>query len=475
MAEENTHEELFYERFPYEVRFLLLGKDRRKVLMTRDGEEWDLPVVDYPFESKSGRNLAVRCCLDMGKAFSGDREVRFAAVIELLGKWVVWCRKKKKKRAHAMLVLAECVSHEDVENLVLPNDSEWKNESFVSSKLNTFKEYTPFRPILALVVGAMAPNTELLSSFIDPRYKFGWYRKAISLLISTAAADGAKDIGPVSQVQVSETSTVLRTESALGYYYLKSPAHGSEETSITHKVAEVLPAVCPKVLNVCTSLNCFITRGLERPIKETEYRAIVRKLGYLHVESLLHIEKLKNCGCPVRDLDKLSEKIDDWAEGRGFIDGDEIAKQQMQELKPLLKKMCLQLASFEIPLALIHGDVARSNTARSHSLETEALLFDWEFACISHPFFDFHRIADESKDSIMIDEYLMKWFPLEHLDEARTAYDIGVHLGHFVKIWALSDRIEASAPQLFSPVAVWARELLRHMYWTLVSRIREME
>ncbi|PXF42736.1 hypothetical protein BWQ96_07551 [Gracilariopsis chorda] len=472
MAEENTHEELFYEKFPYEIRFLLLGKNRRKVLMTRDGGEWDLPVVEY--QSKSGRNLATRCCHDMGKAFSGECEVRFAAVIELLGKWLVWSRKKKKKRAHAMLVLAECVSHEDVENLVLPHDSEWKNSSFVSSILSAYKENIPLRSLFALVAGAMAPSTELLSSFKDPRYKFGWYRKAASLLTSTAVADCAKHIGTVSQVQVSETSTVLRTESSLGYYYLKSPTHGCEETSITHKVAELLPLVCPEVLNICTSLNCFVTRGLGLPIKQTEYRVIVRKLGYLHFESLSHIEKLRSCGCPVRDLDKLSKKIDVWAEGREFTRGDPIAEQQMRELKPLLKRMCAQLASLDIPLTLIHGDVARSNSARTHTQETDALLFDWEFACISHPLFDFHRIADESKDSIMIDEYLIKWFPLEQLEEARNAYEIGVHLGYFVKVWALSDRLEESAPQLVSPLAFWARELLRDRYWALVSRIADI-
>ncbi|PXF40984.1 hypothetical protein BWQ96_09279 [Gracilariopsis chorda] len=162
MAEENTHEELFYEKFPYEIRFLLLGKNRRKVLMTRDGGEWDLPVVEY--QSKSGRNLATRCCHDMGKAFSGECEVRFAAVIELLGKWLVWSRKKKKKRAHAMLVLAECVSHEDVENLVLPHDSEWKNSSFVSSILSAYKEtfrcvrFSRWLPVL----WHQAPNVSVL-------------------------------------------------------------------------------------------------------------------------------------------------------------------------------------------------------------------------------------------------------------------------------------------------------------------------
>eukprot|EP00178_Gracilaria_changii_P025771 TRINITY_DN79276_c0_g1_i1.p1 TRINITY_DN79276_c0_g1~~TRINITY_DN79276_c0_g1_i1.p1 ORF type:complete len:476 (+),score=50.82 TRINITY_DN79276_c0_g1_i1:144-1571(+) len=475
MAEENTHEELLYKKFPYEIRFLLLGKDRLKVLMTHYGDEWDLPVVEYPFQSKSGRNFATRCCQDMEKAFSGEDEVRFVAVIELLGKWLVWGRKHKKKRAHAMLVLAECVSHEDVESLILPHNSEWKNLGFVLSKLSACKEIIPLHSLYALVAGAMAPNTELLNSFVDPRYKFGWYRKAASFLVSTAVADGAKDIGTVSQVQVSETSTVLRTESSLGYYYLKSPTHGCEETSITHKVAELFPAVCPEVLSICKSLNCFVTRGLGLPIRQTEYRVIVRKLGYLHFESLSHIEKLRNCGCPVRDLDKLSEKIDVWAEGREFICGDPVAEQQMRDLKPLLKNMCIHLASHNIPLTLIHGDVARSNSARTHPEEAGALLFDWEFACISHPFFDFHRIADESEDSIMIDEYLMKWFAIEQLEEAREAYDIGVHLGHFVKMWALSDRLEESAPQLFSPLLVWARELLRDRYWALLSRIGDKE
>ncbi|PXF40126.1 hypothetical protein BWQ96_10164 [Gracilariopsis chorda] len=472
MADENTKEELLREIFPYEIRFLLLCKDRRKVLMTREYEQWDLPVVDYPFQSGSDANLAVRCCQDMEKAFSD--QVHFVAVAELLGDWIVWWRKKKRKRAHATLVLAECVCHGGVDDLRLSQYSEWKNAQFVVSHLNDFDEHNVLRSVFQLVVSVMAPNTHFLGSLTGQRQKFGWHRKAANLLISTAAADGAQNIGRVSQVQVSETSTVLRAKSSQGYYYLKSPASGCEETSITQKVADLFPEACPKVLKLCTNLNCFVTRELGQAIEETEYREIVCIIGDLHFKSLPHVEELRDCGCPVRDLSTLEEKIDVWAEGREFTEGDPVAVEQMRELRPLLHNMCTRLASHDIPLTLIHGDAALCNSARSHSRKLGALLFDWEFACISHPFFDFHRIHDESDDSAIIDEYLLRWFPAEQIAEARTAYDIGVHLGYFVKIWALSDRFNASAPQIVSPVVSWARKLLRYKYWALIPRIRQM-
>ncbi len=77
---------------------------------------------------------------------------------------------------------------------------------------------------------------------------------------------------------------------------------------------------------------------------------------------------------------------------------------------PLLKAQLESLKKYNIPLALTHGDFSRRNVGfcADKKGKEKIILFDWQYAAVSHPFFDFCEFR-EKVDEKIVDEYLSQW------------------------------------------------------------------
>ena len=125
----------------------------------------------------------------------------------------------------------------------------------------------------------------------------------------------------------------------------------------------------------------------------------------------------------------------------GFI---EDAQKSAEQVKERLKK----LEEYEIPLVLAHGDFARRNVGFKvdESGEESMVLFDWQFAAISHPSFDFHQFGEKVQEA-ELDEYLSKWTKKMTLDRVKEAYELANVLGWLLKISVIMKCLDASDPQ----------------------------
>jgi aminoglycoside phosphotransferase (APT) family kinase protein len=144
---------------------------------------------------------------------------------------------------------------------------------------------------------------------------------------------------------------------------------------------------------------------------------------------------------------------------------DEIALSQLQpeEIKqlknfaPYLQKFCSQLASYQIPQTLVHGDLHLGNVA---FCKGNYLFFDWTDSCISHPFFDMIELFFYSKKKTnssdlkdLQQEYLAQWTayePMPRLLEAWTLAKTLCALHHAVSYQYIVACLEPRSKQELS-------------------------
>lgn len=94
------------------------------------------------------------------------------------------------------------------------------------------------------------------------RYRHGWYERASKFLTSFLSSQQKEVSGRVIQ-QMSFTSTLLKLIASDGSYYLKSPAAGYSEVSITSEIAAIFPDCSPSVVVTSDELNRFVSKEFE--------------------------------------------------------------------------------------------------------------------------------------------------------------------------------------------------------------------
>jgi thiamine kinase-like enzyme len=208
--------------------------------------------------------------------------------------------------------------------------------------------------------------------------------------------------------------------------------------------------------------------GRKAPVKIQ--KDIYSLLAQIQIKSVQHIDKLLSIGCLDRRLEWLATQID-------ILFNDEIALsqmqpdeiQQLQTLAPSLKEQCAQLASYQIPQTLVHGDLHLGNVAFHNN---NYILFDWTDSCISHPFFDMFEFFFPRKNQLssstlidLRDEYLAQWTIYEsksRLLEAWTFAEPLCALHHAVTYQYITACLETRAKQeLSNALPAFLRELLK--------------
>lgn len=448
------------------VRMMLSNTARNAVLVTEEAGQWDFPYFEYKRSLQSGSRVA-RCCRDYQDWLGVLPEQNcFTVAVELLGDFPIRSKRDSEKFGKGKLLVIEHQMDGSVEDLTLPRYAEWKDIRFLSS-LSIDSQSSHFgsdiERIFEVAVRYMETTAASTMLLLDPRHRPQWFRKAKTFFLSVLSSDGVKTWGPVSQEHVSSTSTLLRVNSNRGPYYLKSPALGSQETPISVELSSLFPRNTPKVVGTCTELNCFAMKGFTHvDLEEKDALRVVETLGNIQLQSVQYKDRFRKIGCKVRDLQGLLEKVKQWANGEGIFYGCHQQVEEMRQLVPIVTDMCKRLEEFNIPYTLVHGDVALSNATYAASDRKDVILFDWEFACISHPFCDFHRLhKDVTLETVT--SYLCMWGAYEDVDRALEAYFLGWKLGWVMKLWSLSDVIESYNPEESSYLQSWIFTILRNL------------
>ena len=165
------------------------------------------------------------------------------------------------------------------------------------------------------------------------------------------------------------------------------------------------------------------------------FEEILGRYARLQIASATRVDELLAAGCLDRRLDVLARHVDALlgdADTLSYLKPDEV--RELHTLGPRLKELCAELARYEVPMALVHGDLHTGNIAAQGGHYT---IFDWTDACVAHPFFDLATIlysAGRFPDipdarARMRDAYLSHWTAFAPMERLREAADLADTLG----------------------------------------------
>ena len=167
-------------------------------------------------------------------------------------------------------------------------------------------------------------------------------------------------------------------------------------------------------------------------------RNIYRLFANIQIQAIQQQDYLLSVGCIDRRLDILQSQIDPLINddvALSELSASEI--ERLHALAPILKSLCMQLASYKIPETLVHGDLHLHNVALHRD---NYLFFDWTDSCIAHPFFDLVEFVLSNKQKSFLgrvkglwqqktkkrlrDQYLNQWGQYESSKRLLDAWNI---------------------------------------------------
>lgn len=415
----------------YHILLLDSCENPTKFLLFVDDEvenfRLSLPYFEFDIVHTSGITVPRVC--ERFRSWLGitNDDVFFTGSVELLGYRIGDSRRDPEKQGRAQLLHVEAHGIEPCE-IELPIGAEWKDGSLLETMfLDRTEALVGF--IVSAIEACFDESREFLATLSDERYRPGWFESAIKFLVESAVRDGAEVEDRVVQDRMALRSTMLKVRTSLGSYYLKSPVCGCNETKTTAIISKLFPKHCPDIVGVCEEFNCFVSREFDWEA-ENSTRDAVMLLGKLQMESIQHIDVLREAGCPSWDLTKIVETSSNWDEMWHEV---ELHSGWFEDLPGKLAELCEELKEFKIPMTLVHGDFFLNNYAQAlRDRGRDLVIFDWEFAYIGHPFFDFHRIHNYVPEKVR-EEYLQLWTNYEGIDRLRRAYRVARDIGWAMK------------------------------------------
>lgn len=228
----------------------------------------------------------------------------------------------------------------------------------------------------------------------------------------------------VEQVKHWFLSCVMRITTNRGYVYFKASGGSplfAKEASATHGLARLFPQSVPSPLSIDAEREWMLLTDFGPSVgweADIETRAtVLGHFGRLQIAAANHIDELIAIGCLDRRLDKLTAQIDPlFNDATMLAYVSETQGEQLRALSPKLKAICAELASYNVPQTLVHGDMHMGNVARQGE---RFLFFDWTDACIAHPFLDMIDILHEKDAALQLrlrDAYLAEWTTYEPIE-----------------------------------------------------------
>lgn len=457
--------------------FLLLmcdcGSFKRVLMIEENGEPY-LPYFEYPFRSSEHK---VDACLKLQSKLSIDStRQHFIAVFDPLGYLTTSTIDGAKTNGYSNLVLLE---PRDL-NFGLPSFATWQDvehseQIAATGNRNRGPDCTVHEELFSIVKDFQTGRADI-SYLNDIRYTPGWFSEASEYLISVLEDNGVHPIKPVFQHSVSSTSTLLKVETNYGQYYLKCPGAGCDEVSITKIIVQLLPSYTASIVGTNSVLNCFVSEPFET---EDECHSadvlqnIVAQISHVHRDSLHCVAELERGGVPDRSPQAIIEQVNKWLNGNPNVKEFTIIYGHMlAENLELITNSLQEVSESGVPSTLVHGDLCESNYAHRRSGKRDStndlvpILYDWQHACISHPFFDFHRIQSELSPQL-VENILNQWIHVSSIERLRRTFKLSCILGWMLKFWNGIDCLAACDPERCSVLVEFCIDCLEEVIYGL--------
>jgi aminoglycoside phosphotransferase (APT) family kinase protein len=232
-------------------------------------------------------------------------------------------------------------------------------------------------------------------------------------------------------------SAVMRVATDGGDIYFKAmlcPLF-AREPAVTHLLARLFPGVVPKPLTVDTARGWMLLPDFQATklaqVGEAERAGAFPLLADMQITALNHLEELRAAGAVDRPLATLADDLDGLLADEMAMSHAEAADiEALRAQAPRLRDLCRQLAGYNIPETLAHGDFHTGNTAIR---DGQLIVFDWTDAAVSHPFFDLVLLASEQPlEAVAADvgvrHYLERWMGFEPMPRLWEALALALPL-----------------------------------------------
>lgn len=254
-----------------------------------------------------------------------------------------------------------------------------------------------------------------------PWLQRGWFSRASAWMTAEVERHGHTPTGPVEQLNNWMLSSVLRVPTAAGFFYMKAVPDWPlfvHEPLFLAEMARLCPDNVPAPLSVEPTERWMLLADFGKAIYQNnlpdQLSEMVRVFPRLQIQMAAHVPELLAIGCIDRRLGRLPRQLDGLLADEAALEGLEAAEiEQLHQAAPRLKAICAELATYNVPETLMHGDLHPGNIATPNG---QMLFFDWTDACITHPFLDMMIIfeeEDETKRNQLRDIYLEPWTTFE--------------------------------------------------------------
>lgn len=265
----------------------------------------------------------------------------------------------------------------------------------------------------------------------------GWYTQVQAWLDAELARLGLEPLQAVRPVKSWPLSCLLHLTTAVGSYYFKATASLPlfvNEGKVMTALARWFPQNVPAPLAADAARNWMLLPDLGMALPwaapPAARQQLQRLFGQRQRESAALLPDLLAAGCLDRRLPVLARQIEALLTDPVLFEILPAAEVvSLQSLLPALQIACAELASYQVPASLVHGDLHTGNVI----LHGETMfIIDWTDACVTHPFFDMLTIfweEDAALKTVMRDDYLSSWRDYESMPRLQQAWELAEWLG----------------------------------------------
>lgn len=254
---------------------------------------------------------------------------------------------------------------------------------------------------------------------------------------------------PIEVVREMPWSTVYRIPSSQGNLYLKLAAKPfGIETILLPYLSRYYPALLPHVLATNPELHAIIMNDSGeplRPILQKKYQVnlamkAIDHYATIQIGMIAHVDELLALGVldwrlstlPNIYLDLLAQKEALIHDG---LTADEI--ERLIKMQPQVLQLCIELAQYQIPETIEHGDFHDNNILMSS--KQQLLINDWGDTVITHPFFSLTTCLSSVRRNHLIESsspcyatilhgYLKHWLKFEPQNRLMAAFTLAKRL-----------------------------------------------
>ncbi|MCI0398116.1 MAG: aminoglycoside phosphotransferase family protein [Chloroflexi bacterium] len=286
---------------------------------------------------------------------------------------------------------------------------------------------------------------------LPPWTQPGWLEEASAWILTELEGQGIRVSGPIEQPHVRPWSTVLRAPTRVGDVYFKAAAPALvHEPALIEALAHWRPDCMPQLLAVDVARGWMLMADGGTRLREViradrdigHWEKLLPFYAGLQIELAGRLPELAALGVPDRRLAVLpalyEQLLADAEMVRPPIAEAVTAEeyQRLRDLSPQVVAWSQELAGYQVPESLNHGDFHDGNIFVRDGRYT---FFDWGDSSLAHPFFTLRTTFVSIENSLgllegspeterLLDAYLEPWTRYEPRRKLQAASQLARRL-----------------------------------------------